>query len=55
MRRLLIIRGTFAIVLCVLAGVVFASGEDIFGALLVAFAVTNVILIGVFMWHRATG
>jgi hypothetical protein len=53
MRRLLIMRGTFAIALGALAVVAFASGEEIFGALLVAFAVTNVILICVFTWHRA--
>jgi hypothetical protein len=53
MRRLLILRGTFAVVLGILAVVAFSSGEDIFGALLVAFAITNVILICVFTWHRA--
>jgi hypothetical protein len=53
MQRLLLIRGAFAVVLGILAVVAFTSGEAIFGALLTAFAITNVILVGVFSWHRA--
>jgi hypothetical protein len=45
-------RGAFAVVLGILAVVAFASGEEIFGALLVAFAITNVILVSVFTWQR---
>jgi hypothetical protein len=52
-QRLLLIRGGFAVVLGILAVVAFTSGEEIFGALLAAFAITNLILIGVFSWHRA--
>ena len=53
MRRLLLLRGTFAIVLGVLAVIAFAGGEEIFGALLAGFAITNVILITIFTWHQA--
>ena len=52
MRRLLLMRGAFAIVLGVLAVIAFASGEEIFGALLAGFAITNVILIAIFTWHQ---
>ena len=45
-------RGTFAIVLCVLAVIAFASGEEIFGALLAGFAIANMILVAIFTWHQ---
>jgi hypothetical protein len=52
MRRLLLMRGTFTIVLGVLAVIAFASGEEIFGALLAGFAITNMVLITIFTWHQ---
>jgi hypothetical protein len=52
MRRLLLMRGTFAIVLSVLAVVAFASGAKIFGALLAGFAIANMILVTIFTWHQ---
>ena len=53
MRRLLLMRGTFTIVLGVLAVIAFASGEEIFGALLAGFAIANMILVTIFTWHQA--
>jgi hypothetical protein len=51
-RRLLLLRGIFAFVLAILAVVAFASGEEILGALLTAFAITQAILVSVFTWHQ---
>jgi hypothetical protein len=48
LRRLLLVRGLLVVVVGVLAIVAFASGEEIFGALLAALAITNVILIVIF-------
>ena len=48
MTKLLVLRGVVAFVVAVLAVISFASGEEIFGALLAGLAITNVILITVF-------
>jgi uncharacterized membrane protein HdeD (DUF308 family) len=48
MTKLLVLRGVIAVVVAVLAVISFASGEEIFGALLAGLAITNVILIAVF-------
>ena len=53
LRRLLLVRGLLVVVVGVLAIVAFASGEEIFGALLAGLAVTNVILIAIFMTRVA--
>jgi len=57
MTRLLVLRGVFAIVVGALAVVAFASGAEIFGALLAGLAITNVVLIVVFAMRqrRAAG
>lgn len=52
MRKLLILRGIFVVVLGGLAVVAFANHEDIFGALLAGFAIANLILVTVFATHR---
>jgi hypothetical protein len=53
-RRLLILRGIFAVLVGALAVVALVNGEEVFGALLAGLAVTNVILLTIFTWHRVT-
>ena len=57
MQRLLLVRGGLTLVAAVLAIVAFASGEELFGALMAGLAITNVILITFFVvqQRRAPG
>jgi uncharacterized membrane protein len=49
LRRLLLARGLLVVVVSILAVVAFASDEEIFGALLAGLAITNLILITIFV------
>ena len=53
MRRLLLLRGLVTIVAAAASIVAFASGETVFGALLAGLAITNVILITIFVRAQA--
>lgn len=49
MRRLLLLRGVVTAVAAAAAIAAFVSGETLFGALLAALAITNAILIAIFV------
>jgi hypothetical protein len=55
LRKLLVFRGILAVVVAVLAVVAFASGHEIFGALLAGLAITNVILVAIFVSRPRRG
>lgn len=49
MHRLLLLRGLVTLVAAIASVAAFASGETVFGALLAGLAITNVVLITIFV------